>query len=96
MKKIFFLFILAIVSSSVLEAQTFNMSTIVDTVNCTSGGTLFDSGGDAPSYMDNESFVFTVCPGSPGFGVFANMTLMNIAAGDVINDERTGRSRQAL
>lgn len=85
MKKILFLSILTVLTSLALTAQNFNMSTTSTTVNCTTGGTLFDSGGSAGNYTANQNFVFTICPGAPGFGVFANMNLMNIANGDILN-----------
>lgn len=53
-------------------------------VNCATGSTLFDSGGNGSTYSNNENSVITVCPGSPGFGVFTTMDLMEIQDGDQI------------
>ena len=84
MKKHVFLTLFLFIAFS-LSAQNFNISSTSVNINCTTGGTLYDSGGSTGTYANNQNFVFTVCPGSPGFGVFANMTTMAIAQGDVLN-----------
>ncbi|MCB9227192.1 MAG: proprotein convertase P-domain-containing protein, partial [Chitinophagales bacterium] len=83
MKKILFLLIISFVSLAVF-GQNFNMSNATVNVDCTTGGTLFDSGGNGSTYSNNENFVITICPGSPGFGVFTTMDVMDIATGDQI------------
>ena len=80
MKK--YLTLIGLIFGHLVFAQNFNMSNNTVNVNCGPGGVVYDSGGAGGNYGPNENFVLTVCPSSPGFGVFATMDVMGIAPGD--------------
>jgi subtilisin-like proprotein convertase family protein len=57
------------------SAQNYNMSNGNAT---TCSGNFFDSGGSAGTYGNNQTFVFTICPSTPGGRVQVNFTSFNI------------------
>uniref|UniRef100_UPI0024905F55 PKD domain-containing protein n=1 Tax=Olleya namhaensis TaxID=1144750 RepID=UPI0024905F55 len=89
MKK--FLVALILLNSFIAFSQDVLMQTA--TVNqC--GGVFYDSGGPSANYADNESFILTICPDSPGnlvqldftaFSTGLNTDVMTIFNGDDVS-----------
>lgn len=82
MNKILLAIIIFFGLNSILSAQNFNLQNGNFTVDCNTGGVLYDSGGPGGNYGNNENIIMTICPNNPGFGVFATMVQVNIPEPD--------------
>ena len=84
MKNIF-LSILTILGVFGVNAQTvYTMQNDSVVLDCSIGGVLHDSGGNGTSYGNNESFFFTVCPGSPNEAIAFDFNSENFGDGDYV------------
>ena len=70
MKK--FLVALILLNSFIALSQDVLMQT---TTVSQCGGVFYDSGGVSANYSDNESFILTICPDTPGNLVQLNYSL---------------------
>ena len=84
MKKLI-LGILLIISVGVLKAQTiYNMQNSTDTLDCSIGGVLYDSGGNGTSYGNDELFFFTICPDNTTQSIAFDFNSASFGAGDYV------------
>ncbi|MGB1248928.1 MAG: hypothetical protein ACPG4Z_08570, partial [Chitinophagales bacterium] len=81
MKRILFL-IIPILFVTTATAQNFNMQAGTFNYDCTSNGTLFDSGGAGGNYGNNQNIVMEICPSGTGDPIALSFVSATFGAND--------------